>query len=89
MQAARDGLVQLEGVTDEDEFNSLADVLFPALEEKDSCAPYFGSKACTFQSVCHGQDEMLWLKSTQGFKKREPHHPGEFEDGKKTETETT
>jgi hypothetical protein len=80
MIGVRDGLVQLEGAATPAEFESLADVLFPALEEKDACAPYFGSKACTFQDVCHGQDEMMDLHRTQGFKPREPHHPGEFDD---------
>lgn len=67
------------------EFEALADILFPALEEKDSCAPYFGSKACTFQSVCHGQDDMMDLHMTQGFKPRVSHHPGEFEEAKNNE----
>ncbi len=80
MAAARDGLIQLEGCDTDEEFEEMADVLFPALEEKDSCKPYFGSKTCTFASVCHGKDEMMWLKQTQGFKPREPHHPGELKE---------
>ncbi len=83
MTGVRDGLVQLEGCDTDEEFVRMADVLFPALEEKDSCAPYFGSKKCTFASVCHGQDDMMDLYQTQGFKPREPHHPGEFEEDKK------
>ncbi len=79
MIGVRDGLVQLEGCDTDEEFEAMADILFPALEEKDSCAPYFGSKACTFQDVCHGQDEMMDLHMTQGFKPRVSHHPGEFE----------
>jgi len=80
MAGVRDGLVQLEGCDTNEEFEAMADILFPALEEKDSCAPYFGSKACTFQSVCHGQDDMMDLFRTQGFKPRVSHHPGEFEE---------
>ena len=83
MLNTHDGLVQLEGCDTDEEFEAMADVLFPALEEKDSCVPYFGSKKCTFASVCHGQDEMLMLKQTQGFKAREPHHPGEFDKEEK------
>lgn len=85
MVGVRDGLVQLEGCKTDEEFVAMADVLFPALEEKDSCAPYFGSKACTFQSVCHGQDDMMDLHMTQGFKPRVSHHPGEFEEEKNDE----
>lgn len=80
MIAARDGLVQLEGCDTDAEFEAMADVLFPALEEKDSCVPYFGSKRCTFASVCHGTDEMMDLRRTQGFKVRQPHHPGELKE---------
>lgn len=85
MIGVRDGLIQLEGCETDDAFRAMADVLFPALEEKDSCAPYFGSKACTFQSVCHGQDDMMDLHMTQGFKPRVSHHPGEFEEEKNDE----
>lgn len=85
MIAARDGLVQLEGCDSDVEYEAMADVLFPALEEKDSCVPYFGSKRCTFASVCHGTDEMMDLRRTQGFKVRQPHHPGELEEAKDDE----
>ncbi len=78
--AVRDGLVQLEGCDTDEEFEAMADILFPALEEKDSCAPYFGAKKCTFTDVCHGQDEMAHLIETQGYTARTPHHPGEFEE---------
>ncbi len=81
MTGVKDGLVQLAQATTPEEVEALADVLFPALEEKDSCAPYFGSKACTFQSVCHGQDDMFDLYQTQGFKPRVSHHPGELRKG--------
>lgn len=80
MLAARDGLVQLQGCETDEEYVAMADVLFPALEEKDSCVPYFGSKRCTFASVCHGTDEMMDLHRTQGFKVRQPHHPGELKE---------
>jgi len=78
--AVRDGLVQLQTTETDEEFEAMADILFPALEEKDSCTPYFGAKSCTFLDVCHGQDEMRHLKETQGYTPREPHHPGEFDD---------
>ena len=78
--AVRDGLIQLQTTETDEEFEALADILFPALEEKDSCAPYFGAKKCTFVDVCHGQDEMRHLIETQGYTARTPHHPGEHDE---------
>lgn len=79
MIGVRDGLVQLETCDTDEEFEAMADVMFPAWESKDTCTPYFGSKKCSFFGVCHGKDEMSELHMTQGYKPREPHHPNEWE----------